>query len=427
MSITLILFGTVSLAFLFWLSLLESAVSRLSQVALRVMLEKDPDREAWLLKDLVHDRAQFLLPLQIAIQTITIVVAILMARLLLDLQVAYAVPWAIVSTVVLLGLVRALVPQGMTQENPERYVRRLLPLWKTTYQFLAFFASPILWLLRVRQDRLEKDQIRNGDETSEEEIQAYLDVGEEAGIFEEHETELIQSALEFQDTLVREIMTPRSQIVSIAESETISQLAELIAGSKFSRIPVYRETADQIVGVVYVRNLVSDLSKGKVSDPITRLIKEVWFVPETKNVRELLREMQRESQPLAIVVSEYGAVSGLVSIEDLLEEIVGEIYDEDESHDVALVEEGEGNYRVRGRMELSHLEAALGIDLGEIDATTVSGLVVDHLGRVPAIGQETEVNGLAVKILEADRKRIKLMQIQVSRPEQKSKTKLSPS
>ena len=424
MSVALILLGTLSLAFLFWLSLLESAISRLSQVSLRVMLERDPDREAGLLKDLVRDRARFLLPLQVAIQAITVVVAILMARLLLDLQVGYAVTWAIVLTIVLLGLVRELIPQGMTQENPEQYVRRLLPLWKTTYQLLEFFAAPILWLLRVRKARLGASQPRNGDEASVEEIQAYLDVGEEAGIFEEHETELIQSALEFRGTLVREIMTPRAQIVSISESATISQLAELIAGSKFSRIPVYRGAADQIVGVVYVRNLVSYLSTGKGSGSITRLIKEVWFVPETKNVRELLREMQRESQPLAMVVSEYGAVSGLVSIEDLVEEIVGEIYDEDEPHEVALVEEGQGSYRVRGRMELSHLEEALGIDLGHSDATTVSGLVVDHLGSVPGIGQETEVNGLAVKILEADHKRIKLMQVRVSPPEQLAESKL---
>ena len=416
MSLTLILFSSLALVFLFWLSLLESSISRLSQVSLRVMVEKDRDQETGLLQEVLRDRTQFLVPLQFAIHALTVVIAVLIVKLFLDLGLAYAVFWAIVSAVVLMGFVREVVPNWLTQEDSERFVKRLLPLWSRTYQLISFFAAPILWVLRLRQARVGEPLPRNGEEASEEEIQAYLDVGEEAGIFEEHETGLIQSALEFRGTLVREIMTPRSQMISIAEPATISELAELIASSKFSRIPVYRETADNIVGVVYVRNLVSYLSKGKGSDPITPLLKEVWFVPETKKTTELLQEMQRESQPLAIVVSEYGSVSGLVTIEDLVEEIVGEIYDEDEPHEADPVDEGGGAYRVQGAMELSRLEQVLGIDLGQSDATTISGLVVEHLGHVPSRGQEIEVNGIGIKVLEADRKRIKLMRISPSKP-----------
>ncbi len=425
MSLTLILFSSLALIFLFWLSLLESAISRLSQVSLRVMLEKDRDQENGLLQDVLRDRTQFLVPLQFAIHALTVVIAVVIAKLFLDLGLAYAVLWAIASAVILMGFVREIVPNWLTQEDPESFVKRLLPLWSRTYQFISLFAAPILWVLRLRQARVGEPALRNGEEASEEEIQAYLDVGEEAGIFEEHQTGLIQSALEFRGTLVREIMTPRSQIVAIAESATVAELAELIAGSKFSRIPVYRETADSMVGVVYVRNLVSYLSKGKGSDPITRLVNEVWFVPETKQTTELLQEMQRESQPLAIVVNEYGSVSGLVTIEDLVEEIVGEIYDEDEPHEVAPVDEGRGAYRVQGAMELARLEQVLGIDLGHSDATTISGLVVEHLGYVPSRGQEVEVNGIAVKILDADRKRIKLMRIRPSLPDEESETKVA--
>ena len=420
MSLTLILFSSLALVFVFWLALLESSISRLSQVSLRVMLEKDRDQKASLLKDVLRDRTQFLVPLQFAIHALTVVIAVLIAKLFLDLGWDFAVLWAIASAVVLMGFVREIVPNWLTQEDPERFVRRLLPLWSRTYQFITLFAAPILWVLRFRQARVGEPPPRNGEEASEEEIQAYLDVGEEAGIFEEHQTGLIQGALEFRGTLVREIMTPRSQMVAIAESATIAELAELIAGSKFSRMPVYRDTADNIVGVVYVRNLVSYLSKGKRSDPITRLLKEVWFVPETKKTTELLQEMQRESQPLAIVVSEYGSVSGLITIEDLVEEIVGEIYDEDEPHETAPIDEGGGAYRVQGAMQLSHLEQALGIDLGDSDATTISGLVVEHLGHVPSRGQEIEVNGITVKILDADRKRIKLLHIRLTKPERRS-------
>ena len=425
MSFTLILSSSLALVFVFWLALLESSISRLSQVSLRVMLEKDRDLEASLLKDVLSDRTQFLVPLQFAIHALTVVIAVLISKLLLDFGLAYAVLWAIASAVVLMGFVREILPNWLTQEDPERFVRRLLPLWSRTYQFISLFAAPILWVLRFRQARVGEPPRRNGEEASEEEIQAYLDVGEQAGIFEEHQTGLIQSALEFRGTLVREIMTPRSQMVAIAESATIAELAELIAGSKFSRIPVYQDTDDNIVGVVYVRNLVSYLSKEKGSDPITRLLKEVWFVPETKKTTELLQEMQRESQPLAIVVSEYGSVSGLITIEDLVEEIVGEIYDEDEPHEAAPIREEGGAYRVRGAMELSHLENALGIDLGHSDATTISGLVVERLGQVPSRGQKIEVNGIAVEVLDADRKRIKLMRVRPSRPDQTSENKVA--
>ncbi len=420
MSLTLILSSSLALVCVFWLALLESSISRLSQVSLRVMLEKERDLESSLLKDVLSDRTQFLVPLQFAIHALTVIISVLIAKQLLDLQLAYAVFWAIVCAVVLMGCVRGILPNWLTQEDPEKFVRRLLPMWSSTYQFISLFAAPILWVLRFRQARVGEPPSRNGEEASEEEIQAYLDVGEQAGIFEEHQTGLIQSALEFRGTLVREIMTPRSQIVAITESATVAELADLIAGSKFSRIPVYRDTGDNVIGVVYVRNLVSHLSRGKGSDPITPLLKEVWFVPETKKTTELLQEMQRESQPLAIVVSEYGAVSGLITIEDLVEEIVGEIYDEDEPHEAAPIDEGGGAYRVPGAMELSHLEEALEIDLGHSDATTVSGLVVENLGHVPARGQEIEVNGIAVKILDADRKRIKLMRIRPSRPERRS-------
>ena len=408
MSLTLILFSSLAL---FWLSLLESSISRLSQVSLRVMLEKDRDQGTGLLQEVLRDRTQFLVPVQFAIHALTVIIAVLTLKLLLDFELAHAVLWAIASAVVLVAFVRELVPNWLTQEDPKRFVKKLLPLWSRTYRFVSFFAAPILWVLRFRQARVGEPSTRNVEEVSEEEIQAYLDVGEEAGIFEEHQTGLIQGALEFRGTLVREIMTPRSQMVTIAESATVAELAELIAGSKFSRVPVCQDATDNIVGVVYVRNLVSYLSKGKGSDAITGLVKEVWFVPETKKTTELLQEMQRESQPLAIVVNEYGSVSGLVTIEDLVEEIVGEIYDEDEPHEVAPVDEGGGTYSVQGAMELSHLEQALGIDLGHSDATTISGLVVEHLGHVPSRGQVIEVNGIAVEVLDSDRKRIKLMRI----------------
>jgi CBS domain containing-hemolysin-like protein len=253
------------------------------------------------------------------------------------------------------------------------------------------------------------------EEASEEEIQAYLGVGEEEGIIEEDESELIQSALEFGDTLVREIMTPRTEIVAIQEDATIQELKDVMVSSKFSRIPVYRERIDHIVGVVYVRNLLGYLGDGNGDDPITPLINRLWFVPETKKVSALLKEMQSNAAHMAVLIDEYTSVSGLVTIEDVLEEIVGDIRDEDELEKIDVAYAGEGNYIVHGGAEIEELEETLGVDLGEPDVTTVSGLIVDHLGKVPAPGEMIVLGGLSVEVLSSDRKKIQTMRVKVKK------------
>jgi CBS domain containing-hemolysin-like protein len=244
------------------------------------------------------------------------------------------------------------------------------------------------------------------EDASEEEFQAYLGVGEEEGIFDGTEGQLLQSALEFRSTLVREIMTPRDEIAAIEENSTASELKRLIVETKHSRIPVYREQLDQIVGVVYVRNLLSYLETGSDDDPIIPILAEVTIVPETKRVPILLEEMQSRAEQLALVVNEYGTISGLVTIEDLLEEIVGEIRDEDESDQDDLVDEGQGNFVVQGGAEIEDLEEAVGVDFGEHGAATVSGLVVDHLGRVPDSGEKLVLDNALIEVISADRKKI---------------------
>ncbi len=408
-----VVFSIVLLGCLFLFSLLEASLEGLSRLSLRVLLDRESNDKIKLLEGLEEDRIQFLLPIQFAIQGLTAISAVLVARTLLISGFSNSILWPVAIMIFMVVMVRQLIPHWFTQNNSEAFVLVLFPLMRGPYRLVAFLISPILWLLSKKKERFVSGGRSEGesDEASEEEIQAYIDVGEEAGIFEEQESELIQSALEFKTTLVREIMTPRSQIVSIVQSATVSELASLMASSKHSRIPVYRDNQDSVIGVVYMRTLLSHLSEGKGTEAITPLITDIWFVPETKNIRDLLKEMQRESQPLAIVVSEFGAVSGVVSIEDLVEEIVGEIYDEDELRDTGLVDEGRGTFKVAGWMELSDVEETLGHNLNDSSATTFSGLVVGHLGRVPQSGQKIELNGLAVKILDSDNKRINLMRV----------------
>ncbi len=402
----------VCLAALFFLSLLETAVTRLSRVTLRVLAERERDQAIALLEEIAQDRIQFLVPLQFTIQILNAVVAILLTFQLLEREVPFAIPLALVAMVAAITLLRQFLPKLLTQRNPERFLLRLLPLASGVYRLLFWLSAPLLLLLRSGYKLVRRSSgVPPQDEATEEEIQAYLGVGEEEGIFEQQESELIQSALEFGSTVVREIMTPRSQVVSIEDTATIAELKALMVSRKHSRIPVYRESPEEIVGVVFVRNLLAYLEQNRGAEPITPLIKKAWFVPETKKVSELLKEMQLNSEPLALVVSEYGSVTGLVTIEDLIEEIVGEIYDEDEPQVIDIEEEGNGSFLVQGGLEVEDLEEALGVDLGDPEVTTVSGLVVAHLGKVPVAGERVEMGEVQVEVVEADEKKILSMRV----------------
>jgi CBS domain containing-hemolysin-like protein len=304
----------------------------------------------------------------------------------------------------------------ITQSEPEQVLLRFLPLFRRFYPFLCWLSYPLITLLRISKASREDNQVAAGpeEEATEEEIQAYLGVGEEEGIIEEEESRLIQSALEFGDLLAREIMTPRTEIVAIEEKATIAELKDLMISSKFSRILVYREQLDQAIGVVYVRNFLSYLGDGGGEEPITPLIHKAWFVPETKKVSELLKEMQHNAEHLAILINEYGSVSGLVTMEDMIEELVGEIRDEDELEKIDLTYAGDGSYIVSGGAEIEELEETLEVDFGDLAVTTVSGLIVGHLGKVPTVGETVVLDGLSVEILSADRKRIQSMRVRKS-------------
>ena len=404
---------------LFLLSVLESAIFGLSRLSTKVLAEREKAAKFRLLGDIAADRVLFVLPLKFGAQLSVVISAVLITWMFFASDLPYAPAWALAVMVAIIALFRQLFPRMITQSEPEQVLLRFLPLFRRFYPFLCWLSSPLIFLLRISKASREGNQVESGpeEEATEEEIQAYLGVGEEEGIIEEEESRLIQSALEFGDLLVREIMTPRTEIVAIEEKATIDELKDLMVSSKFSRIPVYREQLDQAIGVVYVRNFLSYLGDGAGEEPITPLIHKAWFVPETKKVSELLKEMQHNAEHLAILINEYGSVSGLVTMEDMIEELVGEIRDEDELEKVDLTYAGDGSYIVSGGAEIEELEETLEVDFGDLAVTTVSGLIVDHLGKVPTAGETVLLDGLSVEILSADRKRIQSMRVKKSEAE----------
>lgn len=405
--------GIISVGLLFFFSVVDIAISRLSRLSLRVLAERESHPKFQLLHKITSDRNHCLLPLELGCQILLVTLAVLFTIFLGNFGVIYAPLWAVVSTGTISAFFRYLFPRIITRTSPERVLLRVLPFFNTFYRLLNWLSWPLFFMLQTFEGSNSKSPlpVTGSEEPRENEIQAYLGVGEEEGIFEEKESELIQSALEFGDTLAREIMTPSTEIVAIEESATVSQVKNLMVSKKYSRIPVYRERIDQIIGLVYVRNLLGYLDDGRGDEPIIPLINEACFVPETKKVAELLKEMQKNLEHMVILINEYGSVSGLVTMEDMIEEIVGEIHDEDEQEKINLVQESSGVYIVKGSTDVEELEEALSLDFGESDIMTVSGLVVGHLGRVPVSGERVWLENLMVQILSSDEKKIQSMRV----------------
>jgi CBS domain containing-hemolysin-like protein len=215
-------------------------------------------------------------------------------------------------------------------------------------------------------------------------------------------------------------MTPRPDIVAIPESATVREARDIILESKYSRLPVYREQIDNVEGMIYVRDLLQCWADGREDECIKSLVRSVYFIPETKPVAELLEEMQKAHVQLAMVIDEYGGVCGLVTVEDILEEIVGEIEDEDIAGEELeeIVEGEEGRYEVLGSTEIGKIERLFDMEIEDDDFTTIAGLVVNESGRVPAAGEGLTIRGLEVEVLEADERRILRLRVRKAQDEE---------
>jgi len=256
-------------------------------------------------------------------------------------------------------------------------------------------------------------------ETSEEEIETFVNEARSEGIIEKEEGILLKSVVQFSDTVVREIMTPRVDMACIRKESTVEKLRELVVKEKHSRIPVYKDKIDNIEGMVIAKDLLEYSEDRYKNNTIEPLIRPVYFVPESMKVSELLKEFQKRKQKLAIVVDEHGGVSGLVTMEDLMEEIVGDILDEYDMEEAQIVEKGPHDYLVSGNAEVEKVEELFDLDIAEDDYITVGGLITHHLGRLPRQGEHIQIKGLSLEILEVGQKRIKKLRVKKGESPQK--------
>ncbi len=403
---------------LFGLSLLatvDMAFGQLSDVGLRRLIteaeERSKSRSSVFLKQVLGNRSRFSFAISATIQMLLVAVAVLVTSISLTLfQERRFVLVGLLAGLVLAGIFRQLVPLFISTRDPEGTLLFLLPVIRPLLPLMAFAADPFHRLFD--RSRRKEQELENGaedeEQDTEDDIQALIDVGEAEGILEEEEGELIHSILEFGDTHVSEVMTPRPDIVAVAAEATVREARDVMIESKYSRLPVYRDQIDNVEGLIYVRDLLERWAEDNEDGPIASLVRPVYFVPETKPVAVLLEEMQKAHVQLSMVVDEYGGVSGLVTVEDILEEIVGEIEDEDIAGEELeeIVEQGEGCYEVVGSTEIGKIERLFDMEIETDDFTTIAGLVINESGKVPQSGEKLSFRGLEVEVLEADERRI---------------------
>jgi CBS domain containing-hemolysin-like protein len=284
-------------------------------------------------------------------------------------------------------------------------------------RFLVYMAMPVTLIISFCQSvaSLARERGEPSPEHPSEAVDAFIEAGREEGIIEESDRDLIQSVVEFGDKTVREVMKPRPEVFAVSSDLTVEQLTEMLRNKAYSRIPVYAGTIDHIVGIVNAHDLLQLTdAEAKVRTLGSIMKPDVRFTPETKRVSDLLREMQRDNTRLEVVIDEYGAVAGIVTIEDMVEEIVGEIRDE---HDKAeVVKEAEDTYVVPGSMDVDRLDDLFGFRLEDHEATTIGGLVSEIAGRIPQVGEVIEDDKLRFEILESTDRKVDRVRVTPAQP-----------
>ena len=368
----------------------EAALVSISRLRARAIADRRV-RGGRNLQELVDDKTRFLTAILVGNTIVLLAADSLATYIALSLGIpSGAVLSTVIMTVVFL-LFGEIVPKTVATGDSERWALKLaLPI-----RYAAFVLTPIARTFQVTTDRiLRLFGIKHAHRpyVTEEDIRALVNVGAEQRVIEEQERELIHSVMEFGDTIVREVMKPRPEMVAVSIDDSPRRVLDVVIAEAYSKLPVYQESKDDIVGVIHDRELLVALANGSLAhNSVRALMRTAVHVPETKKIADLLREMQRDKFSLAIVVDEYGGTAGLVTMEDLLEEIVGEIRDEhdvDEQESISVVSDCEAV--VEAGTNIEDVNAKLGTALPTEDFETIGGYTVGLFGRLPNEGEEIE-------------------------------------
>ncbi|MDQ4109376.1 MAG: hemolysin family protein [Actinomycetota bacterium] len=391
----LVLFGSV-------LAAAEASLTRTSRVR-ALALEEEGRRNAETLVKIESDPPRYLNAVYLAVMFVqngsAILVAILAER-------EFGTTWVTLASF-LFTLLYFVFVEAMAKTFAVLHADRVALTLSPIVRFLGrVLAAPTRILIGLANVLLPGKGLKQGPFVSEEEIRSMAEVGSEEGSIDEGEKELIHSIFEFGDTIVREVMVPRPDIVAIEDDKTLRDVQALVLSHGYSRIPVFHESLDDVKGVVFAKDVLKALHQGKKDMPLSDIIRKARYVPETKRVAELLKEMQREKFHQALVYDEHGSVTGIVALEDLLEELVGEIADEYDLEEPEVLQLGDGVYRVSGKASIDDVNELLRTELPDEEWDTVAGLMLDLLGRMPEKGEDVSFRGLNLKADKIQGRRI---------------------
>jgi putative hemolysin len=405
----------------------ETALFSSNRLTLRSLRDRG-DRRARIAHRLLEDPARLLTTLLVGNTIADIGASVVATSITLSLLGrAHAGEWvAFVGVTLLVLVVSELAPKTLAARHADRmalwiagpvnvFAQVFAPLVRGLSVFATALIRPFGAPITTRPPLVTEEQLR-----------FLVKVGEEEGVIEEDEREMIHSVFEFGDTLVREVMRPRVDIIAVRADATINEALGLIMEHGHSRLPVYEGSVDHIVGVVYVRDLLPALRQGRLDQPVKEVMRPAYFVPETKKVDDLFREMQRRKVSMAIVLDEYGGTAGLVTLEDLLEEIVGEIQDEYDLEERPIQLLDSRTAIVNARTPIHDVNELLGLELPEDNVDTIAGLIYTQLGRIPAQGETLTLPGAELRVEKTLGQRITKVRITRTVPlPEEEKTALS--
>ena len=395
-----------------YLGTVSAAFNALMRLSLRIHAERTDRDDA--LGRYLEDPRRLFIPARLLISVLTVLAAALLARVTgVDPR---GFPILVLSMIGIVLACEHLIPLIIVRSDPERVLDVLLPSFDAIAGLLRPLTHGLLRLSTNRSRRNHSGVMRVPSAAQKdapakvEEAPAVVPAPETVEVVEAAQEgqarELLRNLADFRETMVREVMTPRPDIIAIDKDATVEQLHTLYREQQYSRIPVFKDTLDNVQGIIFIKDLLQLKPGTPLSGPITPFIRPAHFVPETKRVPDLLKEFQRKRIQLAIVVDEYGGTAGLVSVEDLLEEIVGEIRDEYDVEVERVVDEGGGTFLLSGSVHIEEMSDLLKVDIEGDGFETVGGFLLSRLGHVPAVGEHLEVDGLDVEVVESEQRRI---------------------
>ncbi|MBT3362879.1 MAG: HlyC/CorC family transporter [Chloroflexi bacterium] len=400
----------LALLMLFWIA--EASVNNASRGRIKRQADSG-SKKARVIDKLLDDTESLFSTLIVAKSLAVVGLFVATSVFVADAYNGLRVTPVIVTVAVLIVIIALLqiVCREIALRRSEKIVVGLSGVLSVTATTLAPISGLVSFLARAIAGIFRGKPDEDTDEDESDEMRLLVDENQEEVDLEQDEKDMIRAVVELDETLAREIMIPRIDVVAAAKESSIRQIIEIIVSTGYSRIPIYEDTIDNIVGLVYAKDLLPILEQGKIEEPITEIARTPHFIPESKKVDDLLHEFQQSKVHVAIVVDEYGGTAGLVTIEDLLEEIVGEIEDEYDAEESKVERVSDSEAVMNAKVSIDEVKDIFGVDIEGEDYDTVGGFVFSRLGRIPVVADVIEIDGIKIEVLTTVGRRVKEVKI----------------